>query len=173
MALIHFYSNDYYRTITVYLEMDKKCCILILQLIIKYNCCGLIRYKTNKINRMHFITSLSLSYQSPEYSEVFISSDDPANRDDKGQKAPKENQDGPHVQCSTSSFTQSEEDVAAKSQQRPEPPPQSSKPRLGNTRQHHLKENSGNAGVLINNESIGHEMSDKNGPESYTGYEYL
>ncbi|GAA6069324.1 capping protein, Arp2/3 and myosin-I linker protein 3, partial [Tachysurus ichikawai] len=81
--------------------------------------------------------------QSPEYSEVFISSDDPANRDDKGQKAPKENQDGPHVQCSTSSFTQSEEDVAAKSQQRPEPPPQSSKPRLGNTRQHHLKENSG------------------------------
>ncbi|XP_060729891.1 capping protein, Arp2/3 and myosin-I linker protein 3 isoform X1 [Tachysurus vachellii] len=81
--------------------------------------------------------------QSPEYSEVFISSDVPANRDDKGRKAPKDNQDELHVQCSTSSSTQSEEEVPAKSQQRPEPPPQSSKPRLGNTRQHHLKENSG------------------------------
>ncbi|XP_060785870.1 capping protein, Arp2/3 and myosin-I linker protein 3 isoform X2 [Neoarius graeffei] len=84
--------------------------------------------------------------QSHEYSDVFISPGItvPANRDNKGQKAPKDNQDEPHVQGSNSSSTQLEEELSVQSQQRPEPPPQSSKPRLGNTRQHHLEENSDN-----------------------------
>ncbi|XP_058251760.1 capping protein, Arp2/3 and myosin-I linker protein 3 [Hemibagrus wyckioides] len=75
---------------------------------------------------------------SHKYSEVFISSDVPRNMDDKGQK---DNQDEPRVQGSNSSSAQSLEEATAKSQQRPEPPPQSSKPKLGNMRQHHLKEN--------------------------------
>lgn len=82
---------------------------------------------------------------------MFVSPDItvPANRDNKGQKAPKDNQDESHIQGSNSSSVQLEEEVRVESQQRPEPPPQSSKPRLGNTRQHCLEENSGNAGVLI------------------------
>lgn len=72
--------------------------------------------------------------------------------DDKGQK---DSQDKLRVQGSNSSSAQSLEEAMAKSQQRPEPPPQSAKPKLGNMRQHHLKENFGNAAVLINDESVG------------------
>ncbi|XP_047012619.1 capping protein, Arp2/3 and myosin-I linker protein 3 isoform X2 [Ictalurus punctatus] len=85
--------------------------------------------------------------QSPEYSEVFISSGTPVHtkRNNKGQKAPKDNQDKPLVQGSNSSSAQLEEDVTVESQQKPDPPPQSSKPSLGDTRQHHLEENSEDA----------------------------
>ncbi|XP_034160024.1 capping protein, Arp2/3 and myosin-I linker protein 3 isoform X2 [Pangasianodon hypophthalmus] len=85
---------------------------------------------------------------SPEYSDVFVSSDVtvPADGDNKGQKAPKDSQDEPRVQGSNSSSAQLEEGVRVEPQQKPKPPPQSSKPRLGNMKQHHLEENSSNAG---------------------------
>ncbi|XP_053359659.1 capping protein, Arp2/3 and myosin-I linker protein 3 isoform X2 [Clarias gariepinus] len=77
--------------------------------------------------------------QSSEYSEVFVSSNVPAltNRDNKEENAP---QDESRVPGSNSSWAQLDEEATAKSQQRPEPPPQSSKPKLGNVR--HLEVNS-------------------------------
>lgn len=95
-------------------------------------------------------TFLSLPRQSPDYSNVFVSSD----RDNKGQKAPEDGQDEPHVQGSNSSPAHLEEEVTAESQWGPKPPPQSSKPKLGNTREHHLEENSANAGLLRSNERL-------------------
>lgn len=91
-------------------------------------------------------TFFSLPHQSSEYSEVFVSSNVSAltNRDNKEENAP---QDESRVPGSNSSWAQLDEEATAKSQQRPEPPPQSSKPKLGNVR--HLEVNSGTAGGLI------------------------
>ncbi|KAF7705848.1 capping protein, Arp2/3 and myosin-I linker protein 3 isoform X1 [Silurus meridionalis] len=80
--------------------------------------------------------------QLNEYSEVLVSS----NRANKGQKVSNDNQEDQHAQGSTSSSTHTEDEVMAELQQRlerPEPPPQSTKPRLGNMKQHHLVESSG------------------------------
>ncbi|TSO57294.1 Capping protein, Arp2/3 and myosin-I linker protein 3 [Bagarius yarrelli] len=78
--------------------------------------------------------------QSPEDSEVSLASDitTPTNRDNG---TPKDVQDELCVQDSNQSTPQFKEKAMPKSQQRPKPPSQSSKPRLGNMR-HHLEENS-------------------------------